>query len=115
MATHTRLERKIFFRSLAIGISLTIVVLIARWAGLLDSLEYWLYDERAVYCQIRSVQPTTRLVHVDIDDDAVNVLGRWPWSREIQARILAEIERAKPAAVALDVMLAEAEPPVIQR
>jgi serine phosphatase RsbU (regulator of sigma subunit)/CHASE2 domain-containing sensor protein len=103
----TRLERRVFFRSLIIGACLTLLVLLARAAGLLDSLEDWLYDARATYCQIRSSPPTTRLAFVDIDDPAVATLGRWPWRREVQAKLLSEIQRAHPSAVGLDIMLSE--------
>ena len=48
----TRLERRVFSRSLAIGALLTLMVLAASAFGLLDSLEYWLYDQRAIYCQL---------------------------------------------------------------
>jgi serine phosphatase RsbU (regulator of sigma subunit)/CHASE2 domain-containing sensor protein len=103
----TRLERRVFFRSLIIGACLTLLVLFARAAGLLDSLDDWLYDERATYCQIRSSPPTTRLAHIDIDDAAVATLGRWPWRRKVQARILDEIQLAHPSAIGMDIMLSE--------
>jgi serine phosphatase RsbU (regulator of sigma subunit)/CHASE2 domain-containing sensor protein len=103
----TRLERRVFVRSLIIGACLTLLVLVARAAGLLDSLEDWLYDERATYCQVRATPPTTRLAHIDIDDPAVATLGRWPWRREVQAKILNEIEHAHPSAIGLDIMLSE--------
>jgi CHASE2 domain-containing sensor protein len=105
----TRLERRVFFRSLFIGALLTLLVLGANALGLLDSLEYWLYDQRAIHCQLAEPPPTSRFVHLDIDDASVSpmALGRWPWPREKLARILDEIHLAKPSAIGLDIMFAE--------
>ena len=105
----TRLERRVFFRSLAIGALLTLMVLAASAFGLLDSLEYWLYDQRAIHCQLAEQAPTSRFVHLDIDDASVSptALGRWPWARGKLAQILDEVERARPSAVGLDIMFSE--------
>ena len=105
----TRLERRVFFRSLAIGALLTLMVLAADGLGLLDSLEYWLYDQRAIHCQLAEPAPTSRFVHLDIDDASVSptALGRWPWPRGKLAQILDEVERAHPSAVGLDIMFSE--------
>src|SRR5580658_10255453 len=105
----TRLERRVFSRSLAIGALLSLMVLAANAFGLLDSLEYWLYDQRAIHCQLAEPAPTSRFVHLDIDDSAVSptALGRWPWPRGKLAQILDEVERAHPSAVGLDIMFSE--------
>ena len=105
----TRLERRVFSRSLAIGTLLTLMVLAASAFGLLDSLEYWLYDQRAIYCQLAEPPPTSRFVHLDIDDASVSptALGRWPWPRGKLAQILDEVSRAQPSAVGLDIMFSE--------
>ncbi|MEJ1158555.1 CHASE2 domain-containing protein [Prosthecomicrobium sp. N25] len=42
---------------------------------------------------------------VDIDRDSLAALGPWPWPRERLAALLERIAAAKPAAVALDVLL----------
>jgi len=105
----TRLERRVFSRSIAIGALLTLMVLAASAFGLLDSLEYWLYDQRAIYCQLAEPPPTSRFIHLDIDDASVSptALGRWPWPRGKLAQILDEVQRAHPSAVGLDIMFAE--------
>jgi serine phosphatase RsbU (regulator of sigma subunit) len=105
----TRLECRVFSRSIAIGALLTLMVLAVDGLGLLNSLEYWLYDQRAVHCQLAEPAPTSRFVHLDIDDAAVSptALGRWPWPRGKLAQILDEVERAHPSAVGLDIMFSE--------
>jgi hypothetical protein len=109
----TRLERRVFSRSLVIGALLTLVVLAVHALGLLDSLEYWLYDQRAIHCQLAEPAPTNRFVHLDIDDASVSpdALGRWPWPRGNLARILDEVHRAGPSAVGLDILFSEPQKP----
>src|SRR5580698_317077 len=99
------LARRIFLRSLIIGAILTSAVLVAWWVGLLDSLEYWLYDQRATYCRLDEPAPSDRIVHLDIDDASVSpdALGRWPWPRATFARMLDEIHLAAPSAIGLDI------------
>ncbi|HEX4054870.1 MAG TPA: SpoIIE family protein phosphatase [Tepidisphaeraceae bacterium] len=108
-----RLERRLFFRSIAIGILVTAAVLVANSLGLLDSLEYWLYDQRVIYCQLDAPPPTTRFVHVDIDDASLEALGRWPWRRGMLARILDELRRAHPSALGLDILFSEPQAPLL--
>jgi CHASE2 domain-containing sensor protein len=109
----TRLERRVFSRSLVIGALLTLIVLAVHAIGLLDSLEYWLYDQRVIHCQLAEPAPTNRFVHLDIDDASVSpdALGRWPWPRENLARILDEVHRAGPSAVGLDILFSEPQKP----
>jgi CHASE2 domain-containing sensor protein len=111
----TRLERRVFSRSLVIGALLTLVVLAVHALGLLDALEYWLYDQRAIHCQLAEPPPTNRFVHLDIDDASVSpdALGRWPWPRENLARILDEVHRAGPSAVGLDILFSEPQKPLL--
>ena len=44
---------------------------------------------------------------IDIDDESLRRLGQWPWSRDRVAQLVADIARAEPAAIALDIVLAE--------
>jgi CHASE2 domain-containing sensor protein len=105
----TPVERRLFLRIFLGGMLLTTGVLVADAVGMLANLERWLYDQRAAACQFFTPPPTDRLVHLDIDDKAVDAIGRWPWPRSRMARIVEEIARAKPKAVAIDVLYAEAE------
>ncbi|MGD0463215.1 MAG: SpoIIE family protein phosphatase [Tepidisphaeraceae bacterium] len=106
-----RLESRLFVRSIAIGLFLTVAVLAAGALGLLDSLEYWLYDQRVIYCQLPASPPTTRFAYLDIDDASLEALGRWPWRRETLARILDEVQRARPNTLGLDILFSEPQTP----
>ena len=103
----TPVERRLFVRIFITGVMLTAVVLVADGMGMLANLERWLYDKRAENCQFFTPPPSDQLVHLDIDDKAVDAIGRWPWPRSRMARIVEEIGRAKPKALAIDVLYAE--------
>jgi serine phosphatase RsbU (regulator of sigma subunit)/CHASE2 domain-containing sensor protein len=105
----TPVERRLFVRIFLTGVMLTAVVLVADGMGMLANLERWLYDKRAENCQFFTPPPSDQLVHLDIDDKAVDAIGRWPWPRSRMARIVEEIGRAKPKALAIDVLYAEPE------
>ncbi len=85
-----------------LGLLLTLLVMVADWAGLLDWFERVLYDGRAKVCHYFTPPPTDRLVHLDIDDDTLTEIGAWPWSRATLARIIDEISLAKPKVIGMD-------------
>src|SRR5687767_12064809 len=100
-----RLERKLLLQCVLVGAALTMIVVAADAARLLVPPENWLYDRRARWCQFFSPPPTKSLVHLDIDDRALEVIGRWPWPRSTWATLLDEISLAEPKAVEFDVLL----------
>jgi class 3 adenylate cyclase/CHASE2 domain-containing sensor protein len=106
-----RLDRKLLLSGLGLGAVLTCAVIAADGVGLLSSMEDWLYDLRARTCQFFAPPPTDKLVHLDIDDRAVEVIGRWPWPRAKWAEILDELRLAEPKAVELDVIFSERQDP----
>ena len=106
-----KIERRLLIDATLIGALLTLIVAAADSLGLLAPLERWLYDERAMHCQRWMPPPTDRLVHVDIDDAALDSIGRWPWRRTDVAEIVDELRRAGAKAVALDVVFSEPQAP----
>lgn len=99
--------RQLTARSLVLGLLLTIAVLILDSAGQLAPVEAWFYDERARHFQHFSPAPTDRLVHLDIDDAALETIGSWPWPRSTFADIVDEVRLAGADALALDILLTE--------
>ncbi len=53
--------------------------------------------------------PQKKIVIVDADDRSVNILGRWPWHREIYAQIIYSIFKQGAKSVGLDVAFSEKE------
>lgn len=99
-----------FDTALACAIALVGVVLLTA-AGAFSTPETWLYDVRTRHFSFGRPAPTTRLVHLDMDDASIrgDELGRWPWHRDDQAALLEELAEARPKAVALDIIYDEPE------
>ena len=77
----TTRERKLLTRTALLGLVVTGIVLVLDRAGALQPLDTWLSDRRVRYCQRYAAKPTDKLVHLDIDDPALDTIGRWPWPR----------------------------------
>src|SRR5437667_8568300 len=102
-----RHERRLLIDCLLIGAALTLLVILIDASGALAPLENFLYDLRLRTCQFFTPKPTDQLVHLDIDDRALEVVGGWPWPREKWAQILDEIHLAAPKAIEIDVIFSE--------
>ena len=106
-----RIERRRLNETAVLGISLTLLVLAADYFGLLKGLDDWAYDRRVRSCQTSSQPPSNQIVHLDVDDRALEVIGRWPWPRARFAALLDEVQIAGPKVVGMDVLFSEAEEP----
>ncbi len=73
----------------------------------LDSVELKLYDLRMSLAAAADGQ--SPVVLVDIDDDSIDKLGRWPWPRSVLARGLQAVDAGKPAVIGLNILLSENE------
>ncbi len=95
---------------IVLGAGLTVLFLafgIVR-VNFLDSLEMKFYDVRM---HLRSrPDPTSRIVMVDIDDESIEKLGRWPWPRSLVARGIRKIKAGGPRVIGLNMILSEPEP-----
>src|ERR1700679_469257 len=108
-----RFERRLLIDTFLFGVALTLVAVLADRLGGLRTLELFLDDHRATYFQFFRTAPTNQLVHLDVDDKAYDVIGRWPWPREKLAAIMDELNRAGAKIVDMDVIFSEAQPPTI--
>ncbi|MFH1984889.1 MAG: serine/threonine-protein kinase [Pseudomonadota bacterium] len=91
------------------GMSITVLFLLLNIVrvGFLDTLELKFYDIRM---NLRtSPDSESHIVIVDIDDDSIEKLGRWPWPRNIIARGVEKINEGKPKVIGLNLILSEAE------
>ncbi len=90
------------------GAALVLLAVGLQGAGVLGPLESLLEAEGQRHCQgAAAAVPAASLVHLDVDDNALNYIGRWPWPPTRLARILDEVGRARPRVVAMDVLFAE--------
>lgn len=50
-----------------------------------------------------------KVVIVAIDDDSIAAFGRWPWRRNLHAKLVNRISEQRPAAIGLDILFSEAD------
>lgn len=97
--------------SLLIGLGVTLAVVIADTLGALTRLEAAMLDWRARLFARFTPPPSDRIVHIDIDDNSLSTIGRWPWNRIKLARVVDELRRARAAVVAFDLLFDESQEP----
>lgn len=90
---------------IVIGVTLGVLILLALKPPITEFIELKFYDLKFLYRGPKA--PSPQVVLVAIDDDSVQKVGRWPWSREIITRLLAKLKAAGPRAIGLDVIFAE--------
>lgn len=92
-----------------LGVSLTLIMLTLAWLDLpaLTRLENLSLDVRF---RIRGERPVgTEVVLVVIDEKSLRELGRWPWPRHTQARLIDRLSANGAKVIGLDLIYAEPE------
>jgi class 3 adenylate cyclase len=112
-------RRKRALDSVVVGLLLTLFVIAIDSAGWLWRLEFAMYDARASAFQFFLPKPTDKLVHLDIDENALQAVDAsektsWPWKRTLLADMFDEIALAKPKVVGLDIMFSEHQKPTLE-
>lgn len=99
--------KKIAFREWLI-LSILLLALTAALSlfRLTERMDLVMYDR---IMQINTQPARDDILIVAIDDYSLAELGRWPWPRAYHAKLLSQINAAKPAAVGLDILFTEAE------
>jgi serine/threonine-protein kinase len=75
------------------GLVIAIVVFgFSRASGFIPGLERWAYD---LGVNMTSKTPSDKLAVIAIDDQSIANIGRWPWPREVQAKMIDQLAAAK--------------------
>ena len=69
----------------------------ARTAGFIPSVERWAYD---VGVRMTSKAPSDRIAVIAIDEPSLANIGRWPWSREVHAKLIDQLLAAHAKVIA---------------
>ncbi|MGA2552231.1 MAG: serine/threonine-protein kinase [Burkholderiaceae bacterium] len=87
-----------------LGVVVVVVVLLFSRSDLLDSLENKAYD---LGVQMSSKQPSDQIAIIAIDDESISNIGRWPWSRDVHAKMIDLLAAAKAKVVGQSVFFFE--------
>src|SRR6266581_4331449 len=75
-----------------LGLVVVVLMLFAGNSDLLQSLERKAYD---MGVQASSRAASDKIAVIAIDDTSIANIGRWPWSREVHARMTALLKEAE--------------------
>ena len=90
---------------LGLGVTLLFLLLGLIRVDFIDTLDLKVYD---LLMTLRTdPNPSNEIAIVDIDDDAIERLGRWPWPRSLLADGLRKIETGNPKVIGLNIILSE--------
>lgn len=82
-----------------------VVVFLRPRLALLDDLEYRMVDWRFRHRGVR--EPTANIVIVEIDEESIRRVGRWPWPRSVLAELTERLAEAGAGAIIYDILFAE--------
>ena len=78
-----------WFLGLVIAIAL---IGFARFSELIPGVERWAYD---LGVRMTSKAPSDKVAVIAIDDQSIANIGRWPWPRDVQAKLIDQLAAAK--------------------
>src|SRR5258707_12675284 len=87
---------------LCLGVSLALLV--AGGTQLIEALERFAYDW-GVRASART--PSDKIAVIAIDKRSIDNIGRWPWSREIHAKMIESLADAKAKVIGYTVFFSE--------
>ena len=91
--------------SLAAGVVLAILAVVAARSEFLEIVELKTLDARFKVRGARSVNPAISIIF--IGDDSIQAFGRWPWSWEYHALLVDALKRAGARQVMFDILFEE--------
>lgn len=107
MSNKYQMRIKRYIAGILLGaISLGLVL----WFGSLDffkSLELKTLDYKFKYRPQQKVNQN--IILIAIDDHALDILGRWPWSRKHHAALLESLSEHPPSVIGFDILFSEEE------
>ena len=91
------LLRSLFERDWFVGLIITLLFLIFAETGVFSGLDRQAYDLGTRISSAR--EPRDDIVIVAVDDESLQKLGAWPWSRDVLAQATLVLTQAKPSVI----------------
>jgi len=98
--------------SLFMSLSLGLILFFLSSVNLYETIELKLYDLRM---NLRKELPQTDIVYVEMDDESLQVLGRWPWPRDIKAHLIETLRSLGAKQIILDVTFSQKSQLIIEK
>src|SRR5215813_4466270 len=94
---------KALLGAVAAGCFVAVAILLLSWTTYFAELNSTAYDFALRLAG--PVPPLSPVVIVAIDEDSLDRIGMWPWSRDKLARLIEGVSVGRPRAIALDLLL----------
>lgn len=88
----------------SLGLLLTGILLLLQITTLEERINFWLYDKAITTW---SAPIDDNLALVGIDEHSLDALGRWPWDRNLHARLIDQLADAGAEVIVLDILFPE--------
>ncbi len=88
--------------ALSIAWSSVALLVIFSFPWPFEMLDHRIYDLKLSY--LADATPNPSVVHVDIDDRAIETMGPWPWDRALSARIVQRLTELGAKVIVLDIL-----------
>jgi len=99
--------QRIVLLSIAILSAISGLVFYRETFPFVQQLDLRLKDARLMVCGLHT--PTAPVTIIAIDNKSIKELGRWPWSRELTARLFDAAARQGAGVIALDMVFSEVQ------
>lgn len=103
-ASRHPLGNRLHLEWLLVAIASCVLVAMAAGQGWLRPVDDRIYD---LALPLVAPKADDRILIVEIDDDSLAEIGRWPWDRAEHARLFDVLAKARPAAIGYDVLFVE--------
>jgi len=107
-----RLRMRAHLGGYLIGLAVTVAAVGVYALGWTRALELMALDVQFRRCN--RVPASEDIVHVDIDDAALERVGRWPWPRDVHAGLVRTLSRAGARLIVMDIVFSEPEAPSVR-
>ncbi len=94
-----------------VGLLATAFALLLYATGRIDLLEYLTLDYRFASELLNPIPMSDELVSIDIDDRSLDIVGRWPWPRDVQAALVSVPAECGAKALLVDLDWSEPQSP----
>ncbi|HEY2628744.1 MAG TPA: serine/threonine-protein kinase [Usitatibacter sp.] len=90
-----------------VGLVIAIALLgFKSMSGVIPSLERWAYD---LGVKMTSKTPSDKVAVIAIDEQSIANIGRWPWPREVQGKLVDQLVASKAKVITSTIILSEAQ------